>query len=275
MTGQDESVSPLRICVLTGRTDIADWMLAGLDRAVGDANAEIPLVVHATDPDSDDDTAAESDTEHRLERYARAGAGLAKDFIKRDPQTYTAVSDVEFLATAEKIRCETKPADGLGVVIPENVVERVADTCDVVVHFEVGILQGAILTRPTHGVLSFHHGDIRAYRGSPAGFWEFLNDEPTGGATLQRLTPELDAGYIVAFEPVDITDAHTWTEIRRRLFAASPAVLETGIRRLHDPSFEPESVPEDELGTLYYTSQLTPRVQARYLLKEVRGLLKR
>ncbi|WP_266081620.1 hypothetical protein [Haladaptatus caseinilyticus] len=275
------SESPLQICFLTGTTQIADWMVESLRQAALKANVEIPLIVHATEEEgtvrSDTTSRSIDECDHsnvsgQVGKYWGVGTQYVKDAIKRDPQTYTSLTDIEWLASADQIQCKPEPAENLGVLIPSDVIETIADTCDVVVHFEVGILQGDILTRPKHGVLSYHHGDIRQYRGSPAGFWEFLHDSPRGGVTLQRLTPELDAGYIIEFESIDLKDAKTWAETRQRLFSSSPEVLVTGLRNIQDPSFNPTSVPEDQLGTLYSMSEITPRVQVAYLLKEIRGL---
>lgn len=262
---------PLRVCFLTGRGEIADWMVASVRRMVRTTNAEISLVVHATKPD---DTADDPSIWDQLKRFCCARVQDVKSIVRRDPQTYTSMAAVDCLASADHIRCEAKPAKRFGVVIPSDVVESIADTCDVVVHFKAGILQGDILTRPKYGVLSFHHGDIRRYRGTPAGFWEFIHNAPRGGVTLQRLTSKLDAGYIVTFKSVDLSDAHTWAEIRRRLFRCSPDALATGIRKLQDPAFDPSSVPKEELGTLYYMSEITFRIQMIYFLKEIRGLLR-
>ena len=42
--------------------------------------------------------------------------------------------------------------------------------------------------------LSFHHGDMRKYRGQPAGFWELFNNEKEMMITVQILSEKLDAG---------------------------------------------------------------------------------
>lgn len=36
-------------------------------------------------------------------------------------------------------------------------------------------------------MLSYHHGDMRRYRGQPPGFWELYNGEREIGVTVQRL----------------------------------------------------------------------------------------
>ncbi|WP_185715540.1 hypothetical protein [Halocatena pleomorpha] len=264
------SSTPLQVCFLTGQRNIADWMVASVRAMMRATNAELSLVVHATSPD---EGSTDSTLTHRLKRYCHASVKTVKYHIRRDPQTYTALSAIDGVVSVPCIQCKAQPAERLGVNIPSGVVKTIANACDVVVHYRVGILQGDILTRPQYGVLSFHHGDIRQYRGTPAGLWEFLHDAPQGGVTLQQLTPKLDAGAIVAFEPVDLTDATTWAAVRQRLFRVSPMVLVRGIRHIQDPSFEPVSVPDEDLGTLYYLSDVTLRVQAQYLFKEIRGLM--
>ncbi len=267
------SSTPLQVCFLTGRRKIADWMVASVRAMMRATNAELSLVVHATGPDKG--LSGQTSITHQLKGYYNSGIKTMKNIIRRDPQTFTALSATDWSASVPCIQCQAQPAEQIGVTIPSDVVKTIAKTCDVVVHYRVGILQGDILSRPQYGVLSFHHGDIRRYRGTPAGLWEFLHDAPQGGVTLQQLTPKLDAGSIVAFESVDLTDAHTWAAVRQRLFCVSPIVLARGIQHLQDSSFEPVSVPDEDLGTLYYLSDVTLRVQARYLLKEIKGVMAR
>ncbi len=78
------------------------------------------------------------------------------------------------------------------------------DTIEVVRSFQadVGVYLGgfgSLLKDPylnlyRHGVLSYHHGNMRKYRGQPPCFWELYNNEKEVGITVQRLTERLDAG---------------------------------------------------------------------------------
>jgi len=43
---------------------------------------------------------------------------------------------------------------------------------DVIIRACTDILSGDILKLSTFGIISFHHGDNKKFRGSPAGFWE-------------------------------------------------------------------------------------------------------
>jgi hypothetical protein len=68
---------------------------------------------------------------------------------------------------------------------------------DILLRFEFGIIRGDILNSSRYGIWSFHHADNAINRGSPAGFWEIVNNEPYCGITLQQLTPELDGGLVI------------------------------------------------------------------------------
>ena len=171
-------------------------------------------------------------------------------------------------ADAPRLRCAPEPAESFGQVLPEDVVATVADETDVVVRFGFGILKGDVLTEPEHGVLSFHHGDVRRYRGRPVGAWEFIDGAREGGVTLQRLTETLDGGRVVAFERVDLSEAHTWPEVVRRLYDASEGMLADGVGSLRAGE-EPETVPAEELGALY--SDPDARETARFLARNAVG----
>ena len=60
-----------------------------------------------------------------------------------------------------------------------------------------GILKGEILNTSKIGIISFHHGDNRIYRGGPPGFWEVLHKKNVTGFVLQRLNERLDDGDII------------------------------------------------------------------------------
>ncbi len=68
---------------------------------------------------------------------------------------------------------------------------------DVLIRGGSGILKGEILNLCQLGIISFHHGDNDFYRGSPPGFWEVYNKEPSTGFVIQRLTDDLDGGDVI------------------------------------------------------------------------------
>jgi hypothetical protein len=256
---------------------IGAWAIETLERAIEETDAEIVLLVI-----NDGARALESVDRPRYEQWLdhlRDGLdeglwGLSRKAayaIAGTPwyQRQHPVETVECFEDVPTEWCSPHPADGLGVELPTETVERIERETDVVVRFGFGILQGGVLDAPRHGVLSFHHGDIRAYRGRPAGFWEFLQEECVAGVTLQRLTPELDGGAIVAFDTVDITDAPTWQTVRERLFVASLDLLAEGIASL-EAGDEPDE--PDTLGTLYTVPEAVATI--RYAVKNTLGRLR-
>ena len=68
---------------------------------------------------------------------------------------------------------------------------------DLLIRGGKGILQGDILKVCPLGVISIHHGDNDIIRGSPPGFWEIFNKNPSTGFTIQRLSNELDGGDVI------------------------------------------------------------------------------
>lgn len=73
----------------------------------------------------------------------------------------------------------------------------ISSKIDVLVRANSGILKGDILKTTKHGILSYHLGDNRTNRGGPPGFWEVLNNEPSTGFIIQRLSAELDGGEVL------------------------------------------------------------------------------
>ncbi|NQV96181.1 MAG: hypothetical protein HQ486_00145 [Acidimicrobiaceae bacterium] len=72
-----------------------------------------------------------------------------------------------------------------------------SESFDVLIRCGSGILRGPILEAARLGVISFHHGDNRVYRGGPAGFWEVLHRAEQTGFIIQKLTEDLDAGEVL------------------------------------------------------------------------------
>ena len=179
----------------------------------------------------------------------------------------TSIRSIEGVSDAEWLSCMPQSADGFGNTLPDETVDVIQEHSDVVIRFGFGVLKGRILQSPTYGVLSYHPGDIRAYRGQPGGFWEFLNGEDEMGVTLQRINETLDGGEIAAFEPIDISDANTWQEIKRRIFFVAEGMLVPGVRTLTDP--EKEVTEPNRIGDLYKNPKGWSVI--RYVLKNTRG----
>lgn len=182
-------------------------------------------------------------------------------FIDRTP-----IDAIDVLDGTTRVSCSPVHRDDYGVELPDRVVGEYCVDLDVLVRFGFGIVRGAVLDAPRFGVLSYHHGDVRRYRGRPAVFWEFMNDEPQVGVTLQRLTDDLDGGGIVALRTFVRREHDTYADIFTRVYEGSTDLLAEATESIRRWEFDPE-LP-DELGELYTMPGW--RTTTRFLLKSAK-----
>lgn len=253
----------LRVALLVRGSDVPSWQARAVEEMLARTDTEVTHVVRNTGTTGKQDTGIGDYVRQLREQPLWTPVGAALEL--GGPPAYMRpreVAAIDGLADPETLAVKPEPAPDFGTVLPDHAVELVGDA-DVAIRFGFGILKGDVLDAPEYGVMSFHHGDLRTYRGQPAGFWEYLHDEDTAGVTLQRLSETLDGGEIVAYEPVDIADAPTWSTVRERLFAVSDEVLVDGIRNV-SRGVEPRS--PDDLGDLYSLPE--GRDVLKYVLKE-------
>lgn len=181
------------------------------------------------------------------------------------------ISDVGLLEDAVRVYCEPIPRSDFGQELPRSVVNERCRELDVLIRFGFGIIRGDVLDAPTYGVFSYHHGDLRRYRGRPAGFWEFMHDEDTIGVTLQQLTDELDCGKVIQIEEFDIEPDATYQEVLRTVYLGSLEMLAEAVMSIREDKFNPGKM--NEVGELYTAPGWLPSV--KYLLKNSIRKLKR
>ena len=112
-----------------------------------------------------------------------------------------------------------------------------------------GIVKPPLLRLIPLGVLSYHHGDMRKYRGQPPAFWELNNGEQRIGVTVQRLSPGLDCGEPIVERSFPIRQSDTVATLSHRIFSESTDMMLEAVRLLGDPSFRPETIAS--YGCLY------------------------
>lgn len=280
--------SPLKLGVLA-EPYLTDTQVRSLRYAIAEADVEIPLVVvNAT-------TQSRYDPELKAEAI-NDGLGLATarlfvEVIRRErawglviaekklgelsglddtESRELPVEDVDCLSQAEFDHVEPI-RDGNWTELPSDAVERIRDTCDVVIRYGFRLLKGDALEAPEYGVLSFHPADIRQYRGlGPP--QAYLDGRRTMGVTLQRLSEEIDGGDLVAYAETDVSDCRTLWEIYDRLDELQVELLAEGIRNLRDPSVD--IATPDSLGEYYSTTlRRNPSFAGRILLKNITGRL--
>jgi folate-dependent phosphoribosylglycinamide formyltransferase PurN len=95
-----------------------------------------------------------------------------------------------------------------------------------------GIVKEPLLSLCPAGVLSYHHGDMRAYRGQPPGFWELYHGERTMGVTVQRLAAGIDCGTPIVERRFDIRPDDTLRSLSRRFLDGSVDMLLAAVERV-------------------------------------------
>ncbi len=145
---------------------------------------------------------------------------------------------------------------------------------DAILRFGFGIIRGKVLDIPTYGIWSFHHGNPEHFRGGPPAFWEFLQEQPTNGLILQRLTNELDAGIILRQATIKRV-SHAYVEHHERLFSVGidfPRWVADAIKNKQPNLFENKitkkgpiyKVPSNWMVMTFYWKLLKAKIAFHY-----------
>lgn len=125
-----------------------------------------------------------------------------------------------------------------------------------------GIVRKKMIEATPLGVLSYHHGDMRRYRGMPPAMWELYNGETEMGITVQLITPGLDNGRPIVEEVIGIERRDDVDRLTGRALKVSEPMLHAALRRLADPEFvAPEIV---EFGDVYTLPNLRQWLTLQY-----------
>jgi folate-dependent phosphoribosylglycinamide formyltransferase PurN len=182
--------------------------------------------------------------------------------LKRGRGGYVAVMAAQALArrggddggadTAEHFAAHDAPTLDVGDLYADQTVDWLRDLRpDALLRVGFGIIREPILSLAPYGVLSYHHGDMRRYRGQPPAFWEIYNGEREIGVTLQVLNDGLDAGQVVCERRFEVRPGESLETVRKRIYGDTDSMARDACLRLGDPAFDPVSIPEGELGDLY------------------------
>ena len=112
-----------------------------------------------------------------------------------------------------------------------------------------GIVKEPLLSLAPQGILSYHHGDMRKYRGQPVGFWELYNGEKEMGVTVQKLAAGIDKGIPVVEKVVPIEKNDSVKSLCARAMNASTNMMYEALQLIESPSFIPKEIRE--FGPIY------------------------
>lgn len=112
-----------------------------------------------------------------------------------------------------------------------------------------GIVKEPLFSAIPGGILSYHHGDMRKYRGQPPGFWELYNGEKEMGVTVQRIAAGLDKGTPIEEITVPILTTDNETSLYGRARDMSEDMMRQAILDVQDPDYLPGTI--DKYGPVY------------------------
>ncbi|MBF0587896.1 MAG: hypothetical protein HQL53_02085 [Magnetococcales bacterium] len=112
-----------------------------------------------------------------------------------------------------------------------------------------GIVKTPLLSLCPEGILSYHHGDMRRYRGQPPGFWELYHGEKKMGVTVQRLEAGLDCGRPLVEQAVQIEPTDTLEILTERFLHQSIPMMRQAVDDLENSQNLPP--PPNQLGKIY------------------------
>lgn len=112
-----------------------------------------------------------------------------------------------------------------------------------------GIIKEVLLNSTPKGVLSYHHGNMRKYRGMPPARWELYNNEKEMGVTVQILASGLDCGIPIEEKTIDIRKNDTLKKLKNKASEQSIDMFYKALIKLSTKNFVPEKI--DTLGKVY------------------------
>ena len=142
--------------------------------------------------------------------------------------------------TVVRTRAFAAPSENGWQSLPSDLLARIAaDRPAVLVKLGMGLLKVPAAAQLAVPILSYHHGDPAKFRGRPAGFYELLHGEATGGQIVQILSNQLDSGRIVAAAETRLL-RHSYRDTLVEAYRHSPLLLRTAVRNaLAGTSWQP------------------------------------
>ena len=147
----------------------------------------------------------------------------------------------------DKTRVKRFNAETIGIwqSIPTEAIQWLgASPPDVIVKFGMNLLRDPQKLPSRFGVLSYHHGDPKKYRGRPAGFYELLFKEKEVGVIVQRLSNSLDGGEVISSGEFKIY-GHSYKRSLENAYGSGRFLLHKALNNLDCPH-----LPE-KLGRIY------------------------
>lgn len=105
-----------------------------------------------------------------------------------------------------------------------------------------GIVKESLLKVTPIGVLSYHHGNMRKYRGMPPAFWELYNNEKEMGVTVQILSLGLDNGIPIEEKTIEIRKNDSLKSLQNRAYKQSVNMLYNALKKFRTINSRPKKL---------------------------------
>nr|WP_321231929.1 hypothetical protein [uncultured Psychroserpens sp.] len=124
------------------------------------------------------------------------------------------------------------------IIIEDDIEKIKAYDLDIIIRFGFRILKGEILNSASkHGVWSFHHGDNKVNRGGPPGFWEVIEGWKETGCIMQKLSDDLDGGFVL-YRTWVATYKYNVRENKNRIYWRATKIIPRLLKELYEEGAE-------------------------------------
>jgi methionyl-tRNA formyltransferase len=107
-------------------------------------------------------------------------------------------------------------------------------------------------------VVNFHFAPLPQYKGAQPVFWMLKNGEKKGGVTAHIMTPEIDGGAIIHFEPYSLPDHETYSSYLTKMSYLNAKVIQKVLQKIGKFNFSKLLKPQNKLIAVYHKKpQLT------------------
>jgi folate-dependent phosphoribosylglycinamide formyltransferase PurN len=182
-----------------------------------------------------------------------------------------ALKNMDNILSAEKYYVTTRETKFSDYFKDEDVNYLKEKNIDIFIRLGYKILRGDVLHISRYGIWSFHHGDNRINRGSPAGTWEVLLGQRTTGAILQVLTEDLDKGIVLS-RAITSTDKLSILRNRNNLYWRAYKMMIREVTKCHALGGDAYFSQKKRQASFFYCERLFTTPGNFFIIWKVLGL---
>lgn len=221
----------LRIGILLENDNIPAWSYKMLQEIVKSKSSEIVLIVKNKDQKGGDKRLFKKILNNRRRMFFSLFTKIESKLFKASNNAF-ALKNISTLLAVDTLEVQPTKTKFRDIISNKDILEIKKYKIDVFIRMGFRILSGDILKVARFGVWSYHHGDNKINRGSPAGFWEVLENWPETGVTLQILTENLDAGFILK-KSYSSTNNYSFTRNKNKYYWKALSFLPDKLNELY------------------------------------------